>query len=197
MNREHKPPLTFNYTLVRYLPCEPFFVDIDSERVDTCDEDIDAEIKLELVDEEGVLDVALDTQLRLLVGDVGELVDHPDSHPAEQIRRLNDPELVRMLLHVAHDLLLVCRKHECQWHKVKIGFPKLFPHGSVVFEQIIFPPELMHGRELVYFHHLVQFVKVDYVRVFLRDREGVPDCPISNIALKLSDPGLEKYFKII
>ena len=77
------------------LPCEAFLVNINFERINTCYKNINSkmsfkifkwfiihlvlpEVKLEVVDKKRILDIALNTQLRLLVWNLTNLVYHLD-----------------------------------------------------------------------------------------------------------------------
>ena len=63
--------------------------------------------------------------------------------------------------------------------------------------EIVLPPELVHARELVDLHHLIQLAEVHHVVVLLCDGEGVPDRPALNVPLKLSDSRLKNTPLII
>ena len=172
-------------------PGQSLSVDINPERVHTRDQHIHPQVELQLVDEGGGLDVALNTQLGLLVWNFFKTVHHSDSHPAEKIWRLDNPEVVWVIFHMSGNFLPVRWKDVGQWHEPEIFLPELLPHNGVVPVQIVLPSQLGHGGELVDLHHLVELTEVHHVAVLLRDWKRVPDCSIANVALELSDPSLK------
>lgn len=82
-------------------------VNINFERINTCYKNINSEVKLEVVDKKRILDIALNTQLRLLVWNLTNLVYHLDSHATEEVGRFDDPEHVRVSGHVSTEFLPV------------------------------------------------------------------------------------------
>ena len=62
-------------------------MDVDPERVEARDVDVDPEVELAVLDEVGPADIPLDDQL-LLLGQLGPALDHPDAGAA-RTRRLH------------------------------------------------------------------------------------------------------------
>ena len=93
----------------RCVPCETFLVDVDTERIHAGHQDVYPEVEFQIVDQIRSLDITLDTKLGLLIRDFFEVVDHSDSHPAEQVRGFDDPEVVGMIFHVSGNFFPVVK----------------------------------------------------------------------------------------
>ena len=75
-------------------PGESLIIEIEPEGVDTGDQDIDPQVKLEAVNQEGVLDVSLHTETGIRVRNIRELVNDLDPLAAGILGWLHNPQAV-------------------------------------------------------------------------------------------------------
>ena len=60
-----------------------------------------------------------------------------------------------------------------------------------------FSAKFMHGWKLIYFHHFIEFVEFNNIRILLCYWQWIPYCSISYVSFKLPDSGLKiKLVKI-
>ena len=75
------------------LPGQSLLEEVDPQRIDACYQDVDADVKLDVVDQQRMLDIPLDTQGVIRADrNVAELVDYFDTGTAGGAGWLDDPE---------------------------------------------------------------------------------------------------------
>ena len=74
----------------RHFPGESLIIEIEPQRVNTGDKDVDSSVKLEAIDEEGVLEVPLNTEGALFgvlcLRNITEVTEQPISKPTGTLR---------------------------------------------------------------------------------------------------------------
>ena len=146
-------------------PHQSVLVQVELDGVDACDEQVEAEVKLEAPHQQRVGDVSLDYRVADSVRDLFEIFGQYDAISLRAPGWFADPECrdstdVLVLLYLQFQLPRVRRKVESLRHEGKIFLPKLFLHRSEVVGHLILPGERVGGGELVHPDGGVQLAEV-------------------------------------
>ena len=95
-------------------PCQALFINVEAQRIHTSYCNVDPQIEFETIDQQWVLNILTDHGLLLSMRYLSQTICQEDTPALRAGRRLDNPVLVRIALH------LVFQEHELVWQDERL-----------------------------------------------------------------------------